>query len=300
MTWAIVCLGVTLASVFGFLRRRLLCRMTKGGGFNMSHGFACRAHAPSINRYDASFEGAIDGWRTLELWKLAEQRRALHDGPSDSDDVSSNIGLPRSVAMSNRNLKLAFSRSYAAVLVGLFQNEHGEIRVILTKRSQTLSSHSGEVALPGGKRDQEDVDDVATALREAKEEIGLDPSLVKVLTTIEPFITKKLLRVTPVIGLITEKSNFMPIPNPGEVDAVFDVPLEMFLKDQGHRCEDRKWLGFTFRLHFFEHEVGDEKFLIWGLTASILVRCASFIYRRPPEFEKVDDPNHPGGKAPRL
>lgn len=241
---------------------------------------------------------AADGWRILELWKVAEQRRSFSASPpsADLDDGSSasNIGLPESVALSRSDFRLAFTKGSAAVLVCLFQN-NGEIRVILTKRAQALSSHSGEVALPGGKRDKEDADDAATALREAKEEIGLDPSFVKVVTTVEPFVSKKLLRVTPVIALLTDRTKFKPAPNPGEVDVVFDAPLEMFLKDEGHRYEERKWFGYTYQLHFFDHEVDNQKFLIWGLTAAILIRCASVIYRRSPAFEEVH-----GDKAPRL
>ncbi|KAG7019593.1 Nudix hydrolase 11, partial [Cucurbita argyrosperma subsp. argyrosperma] len=78
----------------------------------------------------------------------------------------------------------------AAVLICLFLSDIGELRVILTKRASTLSSHSGEVALPGGKRDLSDADDVATALREAEEEIGLAPSLVNVVAVLEPYVNK--------------------------------------------------------------------------------------------------------------
>lgn len=108
------------------------------------------------------------------------------------------------------------STKRAAVLVCLFEGNDGDLRVFLTKRSSTLSSHAGnkqslsyiteqtlikmfdywmclvtgEVALPGGKREETDADDVETALREAKEEIGLDSSLVDVVTVLEPFVTK--------------------------------------------------------------------------------------------------------------
>ncbi|KAL6991171.1 hypothetical protein U1Q18_009290 [Sarracenia purpurea var. burkii] len=78
----------------------------------------------------------------------------------------------------------------AAVLICLFEDEKGDLRVILTKRSSTLSTHSGDVSLPGGKTEEGDADDVETALREAKEEIGLDPSLVNVVAVLEPFFTK--------------------------------------------------------------------------------------------------------------
>jgi len=78
----------------------------------------------------------------------------------------------------------------AAVLVCLFQGAAGELRVILTKRSSSLSTHSGEVALPGGKAEEGDADDAATALRESKEEIGLDPALVTIVTYLEHFLSK--------------------------------------------------------------------------------------------------------------
>ncbi|KAF4388863.1 hypothetical protein F8388_019042 [Cannabis sativa] len=80
----------------------------------------------------------------------------------------------------------------AAVLVCIFQGDGGDLRVILTKRSSNLSTHSGDVALPGGKADEGDANDVETALREAHEEIGLDPSLVNVVTVLHPFFTKSL------------------------------------------------------------------------------------------------------------
>ncbi|KAJ6396794.1 hypothetical protein OIU77_021758 [Salix suchowensis] len=78
----------------------------------------------------------------------------------------------------------------------------GELRVILTKRSSQLSSHLGEVALPGGKREEGDADDIATALREAKEEIGLDPSLVDVVTVIEPYMTRFVLNFSNSVSIL--------------------------------------------------------------------------------------------------
>ncbi|ANM69561.1 nudix hydrolase homolog 11 [Arabidopsis thaliana] len=126
-----------------------------------------------------------------------------------------------------------FPAKSSAVLVCLYQEQRedkNELRVILTKRSTTLSSHPGEVALPGGKRDQEDKDDIATALREAREEIGLDPSLVTIISVLEPFVNKKGMSVAPVIGFLHDKKAFKQLPNPAEVEEIFDVPLEMFLK----------------------------------------------------------------------
>lgn len=242
-------------------------------------------------------------WGSPKLWNLAQQLRFYQPphAPWCSDDdadesgegvgggVSSHLGVLESVAVSsNSNLSVARKRAKrAAVLVCLFEDSEGDLRVILTQRSGNLSSHSGEVALPGGKMEERDKDDSETALREAKEEIGLDPSHVKVVTTLEPFLSKYLLRVVPVVGLLPDRKSFRPVINPGEVDAIFDAPLEMFLKDENYRSEEKKWMGFNYTVHYFDFQTERKKFLIWGLTASILVRAASVIYQRPPSFPEV-------------
>lgn len=172
----------------------------------------------------------------------------------------------------------------AAVLVCLFQGEEGDLRVILTKRASTLSSHSGEVALPGGKREQGDADDVDTALREAKEEIGLDPSQVNIITILEPFVTKQGMTVIPVIGILSNKEAFNPAPNAAEVEAIFYAPLEMFLKDENRRSEEKEWMGDKYLLHHFYFEDDGKEYVIWALTAGILIKAASIVYQRQPAF----------------
>ncbi|XP_077245626.1 nudix hydrolase 22, chloroplastic-like isoform X2 [Tasmannia lanceolata] len=134
----------------------------------------------------------------------------------------------------------------AAVLVCLFEGHQGELRVILTKRSENLSTHPGEVALPGGKMEEGDEDDSATALREAKEEIGLDPSHVRIVAFLEPFISK----------------------------------------EDKHRSEEMEWMGCKYITHLFDFETENGNFLIWGFTASILIRTASVVYQREPPFEE--------------
>ncbi|KAL6644304.1 hypothetical protein ACP70R_015912 [Stipagrostis hirtigluma subsp. patula] len=172
----------------------------------------------------------------------------------------------------------------AAVLVCLFRGAAGELRVILTKRASSLSTHSGEVALPGGKAEEGDADDAATALRESKEEIGLDPSLVTVVASLEHFLSKHLLVVVPVVGILSDIQAFKPVLNAAEVDEIFDVPLEMFLKDENRSSEVREWMGQEFTLHHFRYEKGNQKYVIWGLTAGILIHAASVVYQRPPDF----------------
>lgn len=108
--------------------------------------------------------------------------------------------------------------------------------------------------MPGGKTEEGDVDDADTATREAKEEIGLDPSLVNVVTILEPFVSKHLLRVVPVIGLLADRNLFNPVPNVGEVDDVFYAPLEMFLKDENRQSEEIEWMGSRILMHSFDYE----------------------------------------------
>ncbi|KAI7755903.1 hypothetical protein M8C21_013670 [Ambrosia artemisiifolia] len=172
----------------------------------------------------------------------------------------------------------------SAVLICLFE-EGDEIYVILTKRSSKLSSYSGHVSLPGGRRDEGDVDDIRTALREAEEEIGLDPALVDVVTVLEPFVTKENVTVVPVLGILWNKQAFNPVLNAEEVEAIFYAPLEMFLKDENRRQEDREFQGEKYVLHYFDFKANNTMFVIWALTAGILISTASLVYQRPPDFE---------------
>ncbi|KAJ0876068.1 putative NUDIX hydrolase domain-containing protein [Helianthus annuus] len=208
---------------------------------------------------------------------LAQQLRLYKPPDSDTDKVDQP---PEKLQNPNPNNR-------AAVLICLFHGDNDgddSLRVILTKRSSDLSAHSGEVSLPGGKAEEDDVDDADTATREAKEEIGLEPSLVNVVAVLEPFLSKHLLRVVPVIGILSDRNAFNPTPNAGEVDEIFDAPLEMFLKDENHKSEEIDWLGNRILLHYFDYETGGKKYMIWGLTAGILIRAASIVYQRPPTF----------------
>ncbi|XP_057536803.1 nudix hydrolase 15, mitochondrial-like [Amaranthus tricolor] len=238
---------------------------------------------------------------SFRLDALAEQLR-LYKPPIRVDDEieeeSGKIVAQVGFAESSNGIAKPFEpmTKRAAVLVCLFEGDDGHLRVILTKRSSGLSTHSGEVALPGGKAEEGDKDDKATATREAREEIGLDSSLVNVVTTLEPFLSKHLLRVVPVIGILSDKDAFKPVLNAAEVETVFDAPLQMFIKDEHHREEEREWMGYKYLIHFFDYETDGKKYLIWGLTAGILIRAASVVYQRPPPFLE----QNPIFKVPRI
>ncbi|XP_044339032.1 nudix hydrolase 11 [Triticum aestivum] len=216
-------------------------------------------------------------------------RHLLASSSSSPSGELSSVGAPAAAA--SGPARAAASKAFAAVLVCIFEDTRGDPRVLLTKRASTLSSHSGEVSLPGGKVDQGDVDVKATALREAEEEIGLDPALVSVVTVLEPFLSKNGLDVTPVIGILSDRALFNPVLNKAEVQDIFDAPLEMFLKDDNRTTRQRDWMGKTIPVQFFDYEAEGKKYVIWGLTAHILTRAASVVLQRQPSFSEL--PNRP-------
>ncbi|NBB08419.1 CoA pyrophosphatase [Pseudomonas sp. SLFW] len=160
--------------------------------------------------------------------------------------------------------------SEAAVLMPITRSDEPEL--VLTLRASGLSTHGGEVAFPGGRRDPEDPDLVFTALREAEEEIGLPPGLVEVVGPLSPLISKHGLKVTPYVGIIPDYVEYKP--NDGEIAAVFSVPLEFFREDareHTHRIDyqGRSWYVPSYRF-------GEYK--IWGLSAIMIVELMNVLF----------------------
>lgn len=181
----------------------------------------------------------------------------------------------------------------AGVLVPIFI-KGGSLHVLLTKRTEHLSTHKGQVAFPGGKQEEADKDIVATALREAHEEVGLPPDIVEVIAVLRPLISTAReisTYVYPVIGMI--RSNFDLVVNPSEVQATFDVPLDFFLQKDTHRHKKMTFHEVEYTVHWFDYreniEGHDEKksslFVIWGLTGEICLKIAITALSKLPEFE---------------
>jgi 8-oxo-dGTP pyrophosphatase MutT (NUDIX family) len=159
----------------------------------------------------------------------------------------------------------------AAVLVPVV--DHPEPTVLLTQRAQHLPDHAGQVSFPGGKIDKGDVSPLASALREAHEEIGLDRGHVEPLGYLDLYMTTLGYRIVPVIARVAP--GFTLNLNTSEVDNTFEVPLA-FLMDQANvQRHARDWQGLM--RHYYAITFGER--YIWGVTAGILRNLYDRIYR---------------------
>ncbi len=168
----------------------------------------------------------------------------------------------------------------AAVLLPLVMRN--ELTLLLTERSTNLSTHSGQIAFPGGRTDATDQDAVDTALREAEEEIALPRDHVEVLGTLPIYVTGSAFIITPVVALV--KPGFQLRPNPGEVADVFEVPLRFLMNPAHHRRHEiefdgvlRQWLSMPYMDPMGEAAGSARERYIWGATAGMLRNFYRFL-----------------------
>jgi 8-oxo-dGTP pyrophosphatase MutT (NUDIX family) len=152
----------------------------------------------------------------------------------------------------------------AAVLIGLVERGLG-LQVVLTRRTELLRHHAGQISFPGGRIEALDRDPVAAALREAQEEIGLPPGLARALGYLEPFVTITGFHVFPVVAGIA--GEFIAQRDPSEVDEVFELPLDFLMDPANARRVEVDYRGHRRSLIEFRH--GDYR--VWGATAAMLV-----------------------------
>jgi len=152
----------------------------------------------------------------------------------------------------------------ASVLVSFVYRSYGW-QMVLTKRASVLRHHPGQIAFPGGKKDPTDPTVQATALREASEEIGLSTSSVRLLGALGVHETVTNFRVTPVLGVI--EGPYVPKPELGEVDVIFEVPFTFLMDPINTRIEGRIWKGQLRKYYVIPYG----PFYIWGATARMIV-----------------------------
>lgn len=158
----------------------------------------------------------------------------------------------------------------AAVLVPIIKKAQPEL--VLTQRASGLSTHSGEVAFPGGKRDFEDKTLLQTALRETEEEVAIAPQQVEIIGSLQTVVSHHYLKVTPYVGLIDK---YYPNKiNSQEIAAIFSVPLSYFKKDPRVVTHRIDYLGKDWYVPCYEYN----NFKIWGLTAIMIVELVNVLY----------------------
>jgi 8-oxo-dGTP pyrophosphatase MutT (NUDIX family) len=158
----------------------------------------------------------------------------------------------------------------AAVLMALTREDVP--RLILTRRAQHMNSHAGEVAFPGGKCDSSDASIIATALREAHEEIALEPSRVQIVGELGIFTSRIGMKVKPIVGLLDEMPTLQA--NPDEIESIFTVPLDVFLNQKPSYDHKVKYMGVNIAVPSFNHE----GYVIWGLTGYMIVEFMRQVY----------------------
>ena len=152
----------------------------------------------------------------------------------------------------------------AAVLVLVVNRPEGPT-IVLTERTRHLTDHAGQISFPGGRCCEEDCTPERTALREAEEEIGVDPGRIEVLGRLPQYVTSTSFTVTPVVGWIEPPVEFRPDPH--EVEDVFEVPANFLLDTANHRYESAFYKG---RMRKYWAMPYGKRF-IWGATAGMLV-----------------------------
>ncbi|MGV7030926.1 CoA pyrophosphatase [Methylobacterium symbioticum] len=187
---------------------------------------------------------------------------ALLAEPPGPDDPTSNPRGDHSLDPDGSAVIPPPPHRRAAVLVPVVARAEG-LQLVLTQRAAHLRDHSGQIALPGGKIDPAETPRAA-ALREANEEIGLDPGLVRALGYLDPYLSATGFLVSPVIGLIDPEARFRP--NPSEVAEIFEVPLPVLMDRARYQLRSREWQGRT--RYFYALPFGER--MIWGVTAGIL------------------------------
>jgi len=213
---------------------------------------------PSLSASNVTTTGLdAEGFEKLARSRLLSSPPVLEDPQSPGDDD-----------LNSESRRIAGNLRSAAVLIPIVAR--APLSMILTERTEHLPSHAGQIAFPGGKVETYDDGPLAAALREAQEEIALDPAFVTPLGYLPPYRTGTGFIITPTVALV--RQGFTLKRDPAEVADVFEVPFHFLMDEANHKIDSRIWNGTERR--FYAMPYGER--YIWGATAGII----RTLYRR--------------------
>ncbi len=205
-----------------------------------------------------------------KLW--TEQRfrttaaQALHSAPPIFPSREADLSQPQDDAepdpAGQQKLGAIQVPRAAAVLIPVIMR--AQLSILLTQRAAHLSNHAGQIAFPGGRIEESDAGPMAAALREAEEEVGLQPDVIEPLGYLDGCLTGTGFHVVPLVALV--KPNFSLKLDHGEVDEAFEVPLSFLMNDANHQIRKRAWQGRMVSYYVMSYF---ERF-IWGATAGMI------------------------------
>lgn len=211
----------------------------------------------------------MDAPAVAPLFSAADFRRraAREVGPYASDDHGDHLWNP-----DISDLLTGLSLTDAAVLVPIVDRPD-EATVLLTKRTEKLRNHSGQVAFPGGRIDPGDVSPEDAALRETMEEVGIGRDWIDVVGRMPDYLTGSAYRIAPVLAVV--RPGFSIAINEDEVDQAFEVPLRFLMDPVNHRREKAVWR----EKERFYYDMSFDERRIWGVTAGILRMLYNRLYK---------------------
>jgi 8-oxo-dGTP pyrophosphatase MutT (NUDIX family) len=163
--------------------------------------------------------------------------------------------------------------AHASVLIPLVVRD--ELSVLLTRRTEHLRDHAGQISFPGGRAEPHDADPAATALREAEEEVGLPHEHVEVIGSLPIYKTVTAFMVTPVVALV--RPGFELRPDPFEVADVFEVPLSFLMQPANHQRHVFEFAGERREFFSMPWQHAGQRYFIWGATAAMLRNLYRFL-----------------------
>lgn len=208
----------------------------------------------------------------------AQYEAGLPDGGVTPTEIAARLADPAALALAeptgfdDAEDRAVLPARPAAVLVPIVM--HAQPTVLLTLRAARLSSHAGQVSFPGGRIEAGETPEAA-AVREAAEEVGLDPRLPELLGRLPEHRTGTGFHITPVVGLVPPPLNL--VPDPAEVEEPFELPLAVVLDPAAPERRTAEWKGRSRTFWVWPHE----RHYIWGATAAILVNLARVLRGAP-------------------